>query len=118
MGVIETTIWIIAGIVMLAIIIFLHKHFYYTKSVYNHEFGYYETVADLDHPLPFPLWLLLVMVILALIPIVNLMAFIFAFVMYPMVLSLLLEENVVFKIPAEDVPKWLKVLLKFLNRPV
>jgi hypothetical protein len=63
-------IWLIVGVVILTITIWVRRHTY--GVTYKH--GKY--VADLDNPTSFPMWLLLVLVVASFIPIVNIILFI------------------------------------------
>lgn len=66
-----TLIWLMVGIILLTITIFVHKH------TYERECG-----GKLGDKLPFPMWMMLSFVVLAAIPLVNIIAFIVGALVY------------------------------------
>lgn len=76
-------IWEIAGIIMLAITIFVHKstHKWVNKPQYN-ERGYLIDYEHIGAKLPFPRWLLFLMVFVSAIPIANIISFFIGFIAY------------------------------------
>lgn len=66
----STFIWMIVGIILLAITIFVHKHTYWIR--YREE----------EHKMPLPIWLFILMVITALVPVINVAAFAFGLIAY------------------------------------
>lgn len=64
---------VILGTVLLIITVFVHKH------TYNHDFGYDRDThvygRVIGDRLPFPRWLLLIMIVLAYVPFVNAIVF-------------------------------------------
>ena len=76
-------IWEIAGIIMLAITIFVHKNTYeWDKDFQYDERGYRIAWGRVGDKLPFPRWLLFIMVFVYAIPIVNVIAFLIGFIVY------------------------------------
>lgn len=67
----STFIWMIVGIILLTITIFVHKHTYWRKR--------YE---EQEHRMPLPLWLVILMVITAFIPVANIVAFAIGLIAY------------------------------------
>ena len=98
-------IWLMVGVIMLTITIWVHRHTYGT--IY-HEGKY---VADLDDRAPFPMWLLLVMVACSLIPIFNIIVFVAGAVMW---FTCYFDDG----IKLVPVPKWIKVIKEFLTKQV
>lgn len=84
--------WLIAGMVMLAITLFIHKH----------------TTSWRDDKLPLPFWGFLIGVIIACIPIINLVAFIFGVGIY---IFNLLDSDIEFSYEAA----WYKRLIDLLT---
>lgn len=70
----------ILGTVLLIITVFIHKHTYSYDYSYNHDTHVYGRV--IGDKLPFPRWLLLIMIVLAYIPFVNIASFITGAVVY------------------------------------
>lgn len=66
-----TFIWMIVGIILLTITIFVHKHTYWRKSYREQE-----------HKMPLPVWLFTLMVIIAFVPILNITAFVIGLIAY------------------------------------
>lgn len=113
-------IWEIAGIIMLAITIFVHKN--------THEWDYdpqYDvrgcliSYGHIGDKLPFPRWLLFIMVFVYAIPIANVIAFLMGFIVYAINASGDKESyynspNIVFNCE----PKWWKAFKAFMNEEV
>lgn len=59
-----TFIWMIVGIILLTITIFVHKHTYWRERYKKQE-----------HRMPLPVWLVILMAVLAFVPILNIIAF-------------------------------------------
>lgn len=100
-------IWEIAGIIMLAITIFVHKSTY--AWVYGH----------IGAKLPFPRWLLLIMVFVYAIPIVNVVVFLVGFIVY--VINTLGDRESYYNSPAivfNRELKWWKAFKAFMNEEV
>lgn len=114
-------IWEIAGIIMLAITIFVHKNTH--KWVYDPQYdkrGFriaaYGHVGD---KLPFPRWLLFIMVFVYSIPIANVIAFLIGLMTYAINASGNKETcynspNIVFNCEL----KWWKAFKAFMNAEV
>ena len=98
-------IWLIVGIILLTITIWVHRHTYGT----TYEYG--ECVADLDYPAPFPMWLLLSVVAVSFIPIVNVILFILGMMGW---LINYAEDDV----RLGNLPKWFKSVQEFLTKQV
>jgi len=94
-------VWLIVGIILLAVTIFVHKHSYERK-----HFG------ERGNKLPLPVWLLAILVIVSLIPVVNLMAFILG------VLAYIASYNVYGGVLFYCELRWWKSLVGFLTREV
>ena len=99
-----TFIWMIVGIILLTITIFVHKHTYYKKSYKEQE-----------HRMPLPVWLFILMVIIALIPVANIIVFSISSIAYCIYRS----------DPPYDVTpyfkcelRWWRVLIEFLTKEV
>lgn len=93
----DILLWMIAGIIMFAITIFVHRHSYSWK---------------LDkEPLPLPRWAYWIMLLIALIPIVNVIGFILGATIYVVAW---LDCGVYFKYEA----KWWTKMVEFLNKDV
>lgn len=86
-------VWLIAGIIMLAITLFVHKH---TKDYCD------------DAP-PLPLWAVLIAGVIACIPILNLVVFISGAFIYIVGIS---SDDIEFSYKA----KWYDSLIEVLNR--
>lgn len=98
-------IWLIVGIILFTITIWVHRH---TYGVIR-EHGEY--VADLDDPAPFPMWLLLSVVVASFIPVVNVILFIVGIIEW---LISYAEDNV----RLGNLPKWFKSVQEFLTKQV
>lgn len=92
-----TILWMIAGIIMFAITIFVHRHSYGWK----HD----------EKPLTLPRWAYWTMLLIALIPIVNVVCFCVGAITY--VISWLNDE-VYFRCES----KWWTKMVEFLNKSV
>lgn len=66
-----TFIWMIVGIILLTITIFVHKHTYW-KEIYRKQ----------EHRMPLPIWLVILMVITALVPVANIIVFVMGLMAY------------------------------------
>lgn len=66
-----TFAWMVVGIILLTITIFVHKHTY-EKEKWDEQ----------EHKMPLPVWLAILMVIIALIPIVNIIVFALGLIAY------------------------------------
>lgn len=66
-----TFIWMIVGIILLTITIFVYKHTYW-KERYEKQ----------EHKMPLPIWLVILMVITALIPVANIIVFAIGLIAY------------------------------------
>lgn len=93
----EIILWMIAGIIMFAITIFVHRHSY--------EYRYDEK------PLALPRWAYWTMLLIALTPIINAICFIVGVFTY---IVHLLNIDVYFRCEA----KWWTKMIKFLNKSV
>lgn len=113
-------IWEIAGIIMLAITIFVHKNTH--KWVNKYRYDGQGCIIAREHvgdKLPFPRWLLFIMVFVYSIPIVNVIAFILGFIVYSANASGDKESyynspNIVFNREL----KWWKAFKAFMNAEV
>lgn len=94
----------IAGIIMLAIFIFVHIHTYGTY--WKVKVGY---TADLDNRVPFPAWLLIVAIIISLIPIINVAGFILGMLFY--FIACLNDD-----ISPANLPKWTHSICKYMTK--
>lgn len=92
-------IWLIVGIILLTITIFVHKNTY--------EQGYRGKVGD---KLPTPRWLCIVAIVVALTPILNVSAFVVGIVAY----SMALDDDIVFHCES----RWWKSLMGWLTKEV
>lgn len=93
-------IWLIVGIILLTITIFVHKNTY--------EQGYSGKVSD---KLPTPRWLYIVAIVVAFIPILNVIAFVLGFMRYCIGLG---ESDIVFHCES----RWWKSLMGWLTKEV
>lgn len=98
-------IWLIVGIILLTITIWVHRH------TYGVTWEHGEYVADLDNPAPFPMWLLLSVVAVSFIPIVNVILFILGMMGW---LINYAEDDV----RLGNLPKWFKSVQEFLTKQV
>ena len=98
-------IWLIVGIILLTITIWVHRHTYGVI----HEHG--EWVADLNDPAPFPMWLLLSVVVVSFIPLVNVSLFISGVITW-------LIDYWNANIRLGNLPKWFKSVQEFLTKQV
>lgn len=92
-------IWLIVGIILLTITIFVHKNTY--------EQDYRGRVGD---KLPTPRWLYIVAIVAAITPLLNVIAFVIGFIAYCMTL----EDNIVFHCES----RWWKSLMEWLTEEV
>lgn len=90
-------IWLIAGIIMLAITLFVHKH---TKDY-------------CENALPLPLWAVLIAGVIACIPVINLAAFISGAVIYIINIA---EGDIEFSYEAKWYDSLIEVLTRDLNK--
>ena len=93
-------IWLIVGIILLTITIFVHKNTY--------EQGYSGKVGN---KLPTPRWLYIVAIVVAFIPILNAICFGVGFVVYCISL---VESDIVFHCES----RWWKSLMGWLTKEV
>ena len=100
MGYAACLIWLIVGIILLTITIFVHKHTY--------DCGYRSKVND---KLSAPRWLYILFTLLAFIPVLNVIAFIIGAVFYCAALS---ECDIVFHCES----KWCKSLIGWLTKEI
>ena len=98
-------IWLIVSIAMLTITIWVHRHTYETTRKYG------EYVADLNYPVPFPMWFLLSVVVVSFIPILNTTLFIIGIIIW----STSYADN---DIRLGNLPKWFKSVQEFLTKQV
>lgn len=98
-------IWLIVGIILLTITIWVHRH------TYGVTWEHGEYVADLDDPAPFPMWLLLSVVVVSFIPTVNVILFILGMMGW---LINYVEDD----IRLGNLPKWFKFVQEFLTKQV
>lgn len=92
-------IWLIVGIILLTITIFVHKNTY--------EQGYRGKVGD---KLPTPRWFYIGAIVVAVIPILNVAAFVAGLISYCMAL----EDDIVFSCES----RWWKSLMGWLTKEV
>lgn len=92
-------IWLIVGIILLTITIFVHKNTY--------EQGYRGKVGD---KLPTPRWLYIVAIVVAVIPILSVIAFVVGLIAY----CRALEDDIVFHCES----RWWKSLMGWLTKEV
>jgi len=98
-------IWLIVGIILLTITIWVHRHTYGVTL----EHGEY--VADLDNPASVPMWLLLSVVVVSFIPVANVLLFILGVMTW---LISYAEDDV----RLGNLPKWFKSVQEFLTKQV
>lgn len=98
-------IWLIVGIILLTITIWVHRH------TYGVTWEHGEYVADLDDPAPLPMWLLLSVVVVSFIPLVNVSLFISG------VITWLIDYGNA-NIRLGNLPKWFKSVQEFLTKQV
>lgn len=98
-------IWLIESVIILTITIWVHRHTY--ETTYKH--GKY--VADLDYPVPFPMWLLLSVVVASFIPVLNTILFIIGIIVW----GASYADN---DIRLGNLPKWFKSVQEFLTKQV
>jgi len=98
-------IWLMVGVMILTITIWVHRHTY--GVTWKHD----EFVADLDDPAPFPMWLLLSVVVVSFIPLVNVALFLIGMMGWIINYA---EDDVRLGNP----PKWFKSVQKFLTKQV
>ena len=95
--------WVVAGLIMLAITIFIHKHTFTVVYSYKSSTTYRKA--------PFPMWMLLFIIIISIVPIVNIIAFLIGVISYCMGLA---EEDIIFRCEL----KWYTKIVKFLTKEV
>lgn len=93
-------IWLIVGIILLTITIFVHKNTY--------EQGYRGKVGD---KLPTPRWLYIVAIVVAFVPILDVIAFALGLIGYCIGLG---ESDIVFHCES----RWWKSLMGWLTKEV
>lgn len=98
-------LWLIVGIIILTITIWVHRHTY--GVFYEHG----ECVADLDDPAPFPRWFLLSAVVVSFTPIVNIILFLIGMTIWGI---FHVDDN----IRLGNLPKWFKLIQEFLTKEV
>ena len=98
-------IWLIVSVAILTITIWVHRHTYETTR----KHGKY--VADLNYPVPFPMWFLLSIVVVSFIPILNTTLFIIGIIIW----STGYADN---SIRLGNLPKWFKSVQEFLTKQV
>ena len=91
-----TLVWMMVGILMLTITLFVHRHTYTF-------FG--------SKRLPLPIWLLLLMIFFALTPVANLIIFIMGGAMYS---TFICGQDIVFRCDS----KWFKAIKGFLIKEI
>lgn len=94
-------IWVIVGLILLTITIFIHRHTYH--------YDYWDD--KIRDKLSFPMWLMIVMCITAAIPMVNAIAFFVGMIGY-----LLTHADYEIRFHCESA--WYKNLTKWLTREV
>lgn len=92
-------IWLIVGIILLTITIFVHR------NTYEQEY-----IGKVGNKLPTPRWLYIVAIIVALTPILNVIAFVIGIASYCMVLNC----DIVFHCES----RWWKSLMGWLTKEV
>jgi len=98
-------IWLMVGVIILTITIWVHRHTYGVTRKHG------EYVADLDDPAPFPMWLLLSVVVVSFIPIANVVLFITGMIIWFINYT---EDEV----RLGNLPKWFKSVQEFLTKQV
>lgn len=98
-------IWLIVSVIMLTITIWVHRHTYGVTRKHG------EYVADLDNPAPFPMWLLLSVVVASFIPIVNVILFLIGILAWFISYA---EDDV----RLGNLPEWFKSVQEFLTKQV
>ena len=98
-------IHVLLSLIFITISIWILKHTYRTER----ENGKY--VACLDDPIPFPMWSLILLIILLYIPIVNIIAFITG-------VGAWLINYVEDDVRLGNTPKWFNSIQNFLTRQV
>lgn len=93
--------WVIVGLILLTITIFIHRHTY----------SYDDWDKKLKDKMPFPMWLMIVICIIAVIPIANLVVFIIGMIAY---LGWLCDDDIRFHCES----RWYENLIKWLTREV
>ena len=69
-----TFIWMIVGIILLTITFFVHKHTYWKEDSWSGE--------GQEHKMPLPVWSVILMVIIAFVPILNILVFAVGLIAY------------------------------------
>lgn len=100
----STITWLIVSILILTITVWVHKHTY-VKGEHN----YYKPATF--ERVPFPMWLLLLLIVVSFIPIVNIFLFISGGAAY---LCGYINDD----LRLGNLPKWLKSVLNFLIKEV
>ena len=93
-------IWLIVGIILLTITIFVHR------NTYEQEY-----IGKVGNKLPTPRWLYIVAIIVALTPILNIMTFVVGIASYYMAL---VDGYIVFHCES----RWWKSLMGWLTKEV
>lgn len=96
-------VWLIVGIILLTITIFVHKNTYKT---YEQDHW-----SEVGAKLSTPRWLCIVASVVAIIPILNAAAFTTGFIVY---CSALIEDDIVFRCES----RWWKSLMGWLTKEV
>lgn len=102
----DIIIFLIIGAVLFCITVWVHRHTYFT--VYEFGKGY---IADLEQPMELQVWMVIIMAIFAIIPIVNIVAFMIGAMGWGINYSC--DE-----IRLGNTPKWCKAIQNFLTKEV
>ena len=97
--------WLIVSTLILTITVWVHKHTYGT--VYYHG----EYIANLADRVPFPMWLLILFIIISFTPMANVIAFCIGVVAY-------LMNYVSNDIALGNLPKWAKSITEFFTMEI
>lgn len=97
--------WLIVGIIILTITIWVHRHTY--GVTYEHG----EYVADLDDPAPFPRWFLLSVAVASFTAVINVVLFLIGVIMW---VIFYVDDS----IRLGNLPKWFKFVQEFLTKEV
>jgi heme/copper-type cytochrome/quinol oxidase subunit 2 len=107
-----TFIWMIVGIILLTITIFVHKHTYWKEEYWDGKYGKY---CEKEHKMPLPVWLVIPMAITAFVPVANIIVFALGLMAYGLYRC---------DPPAGVTPyfrcelRWYKALIGFLTKEV
>ena len=66
----SVVVWILVSAIFFALTFYVHRH------TYEADYQNGKWVADLNSPVPFPMWLLIVMLVVCFTPYLNLIGFI------------------------------------------